>query len=123
MNIADAGLIAGVTGILAAIVCLILFRRHRASAERQNREMTSLLRQHETECAGKIDQLGRSVAVLESSAWNIEHLGQAALTRSRRSEAMQLLRSGISPDTAASKLGIARREMHLIARIADILSP
>lgn len=122
MNLIDLGLIAGVTGILTAIACLVLWRKHHRSAVRRHQELAALLEQHQTECCGKFDLLGRNVAALESSAQNIERLGRGALTQSRRSQAMQLLRSGISPETAASNLGIARREMQLIARVSSILS-
>src|SRR5438067_2115890 len=115
MNIPDAGFIAGITGIVIAIMCLISFRKHKL-------ELSSVIRQHQTDCAGKCDQMKRNIAVLESSAQIIEQHGRTALTRSRRSEAMQLLRSGMPPDSAAAKLGIARREMRLILTISNILA-
>jgi hypothetical protein len=122
MNVLDPGLIAGLSGMVAATACFVLLRASRVSAERQNGEFTALLRQHQADCSAKMDQLGRNLAVLESSGQMIEHLGRTELTRSRRSQAMQLLRSGMSVDTAAAKLGIARREMRLIDTVSKILS-
>jgi hypothetical protein len=116
------GLIAGVAGILIALVCLFLLRQQRACIERQYQEVTSVNRQHSAECSGKIDALEGSRAALEISAQTIEHPGRAGMMLSKRSQAMQLLRSGMSPDNAAAKLGIARREMRLIAKVSDILS-
>jgi hypothetical protein len=122
VNTFDPGLMAGITGILMAAACLVLWRKYQRTTESRHQELAASLEQHRAECVEKMDQLGRNLAVLETSAQNIENLGEAALTRSRRSHAMQLLRSGMSPETAAASLGIARREMRLIARVSSILS-
>jgi hypothetical protein len=109
-------------GLLMALTCVVLWRQQHRLAARSRQDFAAMLQQHQAECVEKIGLLGRNVAALETSAQNIENLGQAALTRSRRSQAIQLLRSGMSPETAASNLGIARREMRLIARVSSILS-
>jgi ABC-type cobalamin transport system ATPase subunit len=123
MNLTDPGLIAGLTGILAAVACLVFLRGYRITTARQHEELSFLVRQQQMESAARIQQLERNLAVLESSSRSIENLSGGALTRSRRSQAMQLLRSGVSPDTAALKLGMAKREMRLIATISNILLP
>jgi hypothetical protein len=46
-----------------------------------------------------------------------------SLNRSARSQALQLLRSGMSPETAAATLGMGRREMRLLDRVAQTFSP
>ena len=125
MNFFDPALIAGVCGTLAGAVCLLMLRRHRALAERQREqlqsELQSELRQQREELSQQVAHLGRSVEVLELSAKSVEEAGRG-LTRSRRSQAMQLLRSGMSPESAATSLGMGRREMHLIAKVSRILT-
>jgi hypothetical protein len=116
------GLVAGLAGILTALVCWSLLRKRCASVEKGHKDTVSLNNQRWTECSGRIDQLDRNVELLELSAQNIEHVGRIGLMRSQRSQAMHLLRSGMSPDSAAANLGIARREMRLISKVSNILS-
>ena len=79
-----------------------------------------MLHARHTECAGQIAQLGESVSELAKSAQSMD-AAKGGITRSARSQAMQLLRSGMSPDNAAAALGIGRREMHLLASVSRIL--
>lgn len=126
MTFHDPGLIAGVFGILGGLICLLALRNHRVAVEKTQAELRlelqSMLREQQVACSGQIAQLGRNVAVLELSAQNIDEAAKGGLTRSVRSQAMQLLRSGMSPESAASTLGIGRREMRLIARVSRTLS-
>lgn len=119
----DPGLIAGVSGILAGLLCLFALRKRGAAFERAHAELLAMLGAHNAECSERIEQIGCGMAVLELNAQNIDGAGKAGLTRSVRSQAMQLLRSGMPPDSAASTLGIGRREMRLIARVSRTLSP
>ncbi len=119
----DLGIIAGIAGVLGSSFCLITLRNRGAAFERTHAELWAMLGAHKAECSERIEQLGQEVAVLELSAQNIDEAGKAGLTRSARSQAMQLLRRGMSTDDAASTLGIARREMQLIAKVSGTLSP
>ncbi len=120
MSLFGLSLIPGVFGILTGIVCLLRLRSYSLSGDRKRDELVSMLRQHRDECSEQFAQLGRSIGVMELSARSMEEAGRG-LTRSRRSQALQLLRSGMSPESAASSLGIAKREMRLIARVSRIL--
>jgi hypothetical protein len=125
MNMIDTALIAGVCGTVAGAACLLMLRRQRVRAgwqrEELQAELKSQLLQQREEFSVQVARLGRSVEGLELSAKSVEEAGRG-LSRSRRSQAMQLLRSGISPESAATSLGMARREMHLIARVSRILT-
>ena len=126
MMFPDGGIIAGFVGLLVGIICLVALYRHRARLEKTHGELQRMLLQHQAECSEQIARLGRNVTVLELSAQNVEENGRGlahhGLTRSIRSQAMQLLRSGQSPESAASALGVAKREMRLIARVSRLLS-
>jgi hypothetical protein len=102
-----------------------MLRSHRARAQWQREELQaelqSQLRQQREEFSEQVSRLGRSVEVLELSAKSVEEAGRG-LSRSRRSQAMQLLRSGMSPENAATSIGMERREMHLIAKVSRILT-
>lgn|GEM_PF-3405288 len=120
MSVFALALIPGALGTLAGIVCMLRLQRYRVSAERKRDELEAMLRQHQAECLRQFGQLSRSVGVLELSARDTEAAGRG-LNRSRRSQALQLLRAGMSPESAASSLGIAKREMRLIVRISQLL--
>jgi hypothetical protein len=105
----DPGLVAGASGIAGSVICLLALRKGRIAVERTHAEFRALL----AECIEKTEQL---------SAQNRDESGRTALTRSIRSQAIQLLRSGMPPDTAASTLGIGKREMRLIACVSRELS-
>jgi len=118
----DPGVPGGASGILGSVICWLALRQRRIAVERTHAELWAMLGAHKAECSEKIEQLGRGIAVLELSAQNRDEAGNAGLTRSVRSQAMQLLRSGMPPDSAASTLGIGRREMRLIAGVSRALS-
>jgi hypothetical protein len=122
-SLSDPGFIAGASAMLGSVFCLLALRKRGAAFERTQAELRAMLRAHKAECSERIEQLGCGVAILELTAQNIDEAGKAGLTRSVRSQAMQLLRCGTSPDSAASTLGIGRREMRLLARVSRILSP
>jgi hypothetical protein len=123
--IPDPGLIAGACGILAALTCRLALRRqsirNQAEAAALRSELESMVRAQHTECADQIARLGESLSVLERSAQSMDAAAKGGITRSTRSQAMQLLRSGMSPENAASAVGMGRREMHLLAGVSRIL--
>ena len=118
-------MLAGAGGILAALACGLALRSHRvrmqAAQAALRSELESMLHANHTECAGQIAQFGESVSELAKSAQSLD-AARGGITRSARSQAMQLLRSGMSPDNAAAAVGIGRREMHLLASVSRILT-
>jgi hypothetical protein len=119
----DFVLIAGACGILTGSICLLALRRHRIAIDRSHAELRSMLREQEVEWSARIEQLNRGMAILELRAQNYDEVAKGGgLTHSVRLRAMQLLRSGMSPESAASTLGIGRREMRLIAGVSRTLS-
>ncbi len=117
---------AAVSAIAAVTVFALLLRRGRIDAkereEARRREMESLLDVQKTECSRHLEQLGRRLEFLESSAQSSGSIATGGLTRSTRAQAMQMLRSGMSPENIATRLGIGRREMRLIAHVSRTLS-
>lgn len=114
----DPGLIGGALGVLIGIVCLFLLRSAGAEIARTQK----LLESNHAACLGQIGQVGRAVEFLELSGQSTEDAIGRAMNRSLRSQAMELLRSGMSSDTVASTLGVASREVRLIAGVSGILN-
>jgi hypothetical protein len=117
---------AGCAGaaILISFAVGLFSLKQRAVAIRGQAELRSefenrIAGQH-TECSVQIAQLAENVAVLEMSAQQIAD-AQGGLTRSIRSQAMQLLRTGMSPENAASALGMSRNEVRLLACVSKTL--
>ena len=124
-----SGFALGILATLTGIICLVVLRRQRLAIDQKHCQLESIIRQQHDERArgtGLIEQsvaqLSRNVADLELNARNVGEAGWGGLTRTRRSQAMQLLRSGMSPESAASSLGMATREMRLISWVSRILS-
>jgi len=111
----------GALGATSGTVCIFFLRRYRLRLDQASEELQIMLRQHQTEYQDGISQVARSVDFLEMSAHSSEEALRGRLTHSTRSQAMQF-RSGMSPDTAAVAAGMAKREMHLIAKVSRILS-
>jgi hypothetical protein len=123
----DPDLMAGAfLGALGGLTCFVALQRHRAAVGKDQVELRSdlqsSLREQEAEWSSQILELRRNVAALELGSQNTDDAARGELTRSVRSQAMQLLRSGISPERAAVTLGIGRREMRLIATVSRTLS-
>lgn len=108
-------------GILLAGICLFSLRRRRIADSRRHAELLSMIEWQRAESAQQVAQLTRSVEILERTQRSVEEAA-GGLTRSHRSQAMQLLRSGMSPETVASSVGLATREMRLMARVSRVLT-
>jgi hypothetical protein len=132
--IPDPGLMAGAVVVSGSLFGLVEWRKHRVRAagnharllselrsELQSR-MQAMLLEQQVEYSRRIAELGSNVAALEQSAQNVDEVRTGELSRSVRSQAMQLLRSGMSPASAASALRIGKREMRLIATVSSTLS-
>ncbi len=110
--------VAGAT----AIVGFIALRTQRVVGARKHSELLSMLDGQRKESAQQIAEIARGVEDLERSQRSIEEAGGSGIPRSRRSQALQLLRSGMSPESAASSLGLGTREMRLIANVSRVLT-
>ncbi len=74
------------------------------------------------EGASNVESLKQSLGNLQTCMQSTDEvMRESRLNRSVRAQAFEMLRAGVSPDTAASKLGIARREMTLLARVSRAL--
>jgi hypothetical protein len=118
----DPGILTGVLGCLVSAASFVLVRRYHAGSARD----TTLMREewgaqrigHTTE----IESLKRHIQSLETSLKNSDEiLREGRLNHSSRAHALQLLRSGISPDSAAASLDMPRREMRLLAKVSRLL--
>ncbi|MDP9054976.1 MAG: hypothetical protein M3N93_11865 [Acidobacteriota bacterium] len=120
----DPGLITGAFGILCAVFCAFALRKQglgvRTGQAALRSELESMMTAKQAECDARMASLGESLAVLERSARNADTAAIGGLTRSARSQAMQTLRSGVSPEQAACSLGIGRREMQLLAAVSRV---
>lgn len=99
-----ASLLGSVLAAVASIVCVLALR---AATVRRYSELLGRLHSQRDDNAIQISRLTGSVQILEesqrsSSQQSIEEACSGGLTRSRRAQAIQLLRSGMSPESAAS---------------------
>jgi hypothetical protein len=107
-------------GLVFAIALLVAQGRYRAQSRRDFEELRRSLELEHKLCADTFFELKENLAqVREESQRETPRPG--ALSRGARAEAMRLLRSGLAPETAASSLGIGRREMRLLERVAQTL--
>jgi hypothetical protein len=111
--------IAGV----ALLLTVLAQWRHRSHRAREAAAMREAIDRHQGACCERFDGLRRSHEDLETSLRNTrDTLRDGRLNRSTRAAALQLLRSGMSPDAAAAESGIAKREMRLLAKVPGLLS-
>jgi hypothetical protein len=122
MILFDPGLISGALGLLIGIICLMAMWRTTASQARAQGKLQTDLDRNQAACLEQIGQIGRAVEFLEASGRNTDDAIGRAMNRSLRSQAMQLLRSGMSPETVASTLGLAKREVGLISCVSSVLT-
>lgn len=113
--------VVSMLAILAA-VCLLAVRKRAVSNERRYSHLLSLINLQREEMTQQIEQLTRAVEAQEQNRRDIGEMCSAPLTRSHRAQAMHLLRSGMSPETAASSLELPAREIRLLARVSRILT-
>ena len=107
---------------MAAIALLAAHWRYRARSRQDLNGLRELVEREQTRCADLFLEVKRNLADLEEeSLQNAPKPG--ALSRSKRAEAMRLLRSGLSIEAAASSLGIGKREMRLLERVSQTLMP
>jgi hypothetical protein len=85
-------------------------------------EIQSRLLEQKADYSEQIARLSRRPGALELGGQDIGQPGTSGLTLSIRSQAMQLIQSGMSPETVAQALGIGKREIRLIANVSRTLS-
>jgi hypothetical protein len=128
--IPDPGLIAGVAGCLAALFSLLAVRRCHLRASRDSSRLSHEFESAQALLAGRqalfseeIAELRHALSTLEIGMQNTDEiLRDGRMNRTSRAQAMRLLRSGVSPDTAAATLGVARREIKLLATVSQLLA-
>jgi hypothetical protein len=112
----------GAVGTITGVWGLRLLRGYRMRLEQAQEEFHILLRQHRTEHQDDMERMTRALEFLEQSGRNTEDALRGRLTHSLRAQAMQLLRSGMSAEKAASTMGMAKADLRLIAKVSRILS-
>jgi hypothetical protein len=115
--------VAAGAGLLAGILSMFLSWRHRSAqrvgSERLRMEME---RRHE-ECLRQLGRVTEEFATSERAAHSsMELLSGGRLAIPARTRALRMLRSGKAADTTAIELGLGRREVELLAKVATLLS-
>ena len=122
-------------GLLAGIFALLMSRRQGCLRGRSAQEMLELheslqksLRE-EMERGQKhahegIAEVRETLAAAEMNAQvNLELLRDGRLGMPARARALRMLRSGMSAETAAAELGLARNEVQLLQKVSILLAP
>ena len=126
MTALTIAVLSATPGCFMAIAALVAAgktaRRQTVALRRTREEFESLLVQQLTEYQDGIEHVGRSVAFLEQSAQQTEDALRDRMTPSLRAKAIQLLRAGQSPETAAATLALTRSDVRLIAAVSRVLS-
>jgi hypothetical protein len=119
----DLALIAGAAASGAAAISMLTQWRHCRRFRRETASTRETLELWRNECSEQFEELRKADQTLEASLRSTcDVLRNGRLNRSTRTAALQLLRTGMSPDSAASSLGLAKREMQMIARVFLLLS-
>jgi len=124
-------------GLLTGIACLALIwwqSRIRARGLRKIVEMFDIQERQQkswregmqlglTGCRGEIAEIRDNLTEAEkNSQANIDLLRDGRLGMPARARALRMLRSGVSAETAAAELGLARNEVQLLAKVSVLLA-
>jgi hypothetical protein len=119
-------LLAAIPGWLTGVGALFAAgrssRRNRTRLEQAREELHVMLSQQRTEFREEIEQVTNSVAFLEKSTQQSEETLRDRMTPSLRARTIQLLRTGLLPDTAASTLAMPKSDVRLIAAVSRVLA-
>lgn len=131
----DLNLILASAAVLAAIGSLIAVFGHKKSCRRAMEAADSTIWHIKKVCEDRAAELSSTVKTeLQSefaealsrleAGWRASEraLGDGRISRSSRSEALRLLRSGMAPETAATTLGMPRNDLELLSKVAGILA-
>ncbi|MDP9170634.1 MAG: hypothetical protein M3N54_08460 [Acidobacteriota bacterium] len=118
----DPGIIIGAAGCLLTVLLALAVSRAQthstAAAARAREECEARQLAHAARISGLESKLG-SVETRVRDADEI--LRHDSLNHSARARALQLLRTGISPDSAAASLGMPRQELRLLSKVSRLL--
>ncbi len=129
--ILDLNLILASAAVLAAIGALIAVFTQKKSAHRWQEAVETGIYHVKKTCDDRAVELRaelethvkESLAAFEAAMSAPDHaLAAGRLSRSSRSEALRLLRSGIAPETAASTLGMPKNDIELLAKVSSVLT-
>jgi hypothetical protein len=119
------------TAILILSVVVFFLRPRRSAPIVQVCECEAFreaMENHQTACAQHFLALSRRLdsaeaAMLDLTAKRSDNIvDEGRLNMSARAQALQLLRAGIAPDTAAFTLGVPTRDIRLLAKVAKLLA-
>ena len=127
-GIAVAALLAGIAGLAASWRQTRLRRRDlreiRETLEIHDRLQKSLCDDLRVEMKRGLGQCRDEIAEAEKNAQaTMELLRDGRLEAPARSRALRMLRSGMSAETAAAELGLARNEVQLLEKVSVLLAP
>jgi hypothetical protein len=116
----DMALTAGSAAASISLVVLFLAQwRFRARTRRDLAGLRAALQLHVGDFEEKHAGLKKELSAIQAAAQDVpEPPRPGALNKSLRTQALHLLRSGASPETAAASLGLGKREMRLLERVA-----
>ena len=116
--------ILAVAGLLSGIAGLFLSWRQRTAQRRDAACLRNDIHSGLRECQRQMKDLTTELDASELNAQlRPELLRDGRIGAPARSRALGLLRSGVSPDTAAVELGLAKTEVRLLAKIGAVLAP
>ena len=119
----DSGWLISVFGLAIAMISLWMLSRARALWQRDSTELRMQVEQVQTSCGQEVGQVREALNALETGMASAqESLRAGRLNLSVRSQALQMLRSGSTPETVASSLGIATSEARLLTRVGQVLA-
>lgn len=119
----DSGWLISVFGLAIAMTSLWMLSRARAMWQRDNTELRTQVELVQTSCGQEVSQLREALIALETGMVSAqESLRAGRLNLSVRSQALQMLRSGSTPETVATSLGIATSEARLLTRMGQVLA-
>lgn len=120
----DPEMLLAAAGVLFALSALLTQWRNRVQARRERELLRKEFEMKIEACSETSQDLKKVLEALEESVRKAPELpAPGAMHRSVRTRALQLLRSGVSPDTAASSLAVSRREIRLLDQVAQLLYP
>ncbi len=112
-------------GALAVgLFSLVWNLRLRSDNKRATNALRTEMNRAHIDCVAQIGRVAEDLATAERNAQSsLELLRDGRLAVPARSRALRMLRSGMSPETAASELGMARNEVSLLQKVAIALAP
>lgn len=120
--------------LLVGIVSLFVNWRRGRSRARAAREMLDLyeslqkslreeMERSQRQCLSEIAEIRETIEEAEKNAQaNLELLRDGRVGMPARAQALRLLRSGMSAETAAADLGLSRNEVRLLEKVSTVMA-